>query len=160
MTSRNLEHFFGTMSFKFGKNREVDSRYLNVPVKYLIGYLGSNPDGKDKYEYPSYEEWVLQCQKTIEHFELDEEWDLSREAYEEEKKSGYLEKELVRMGKDKTLCIVDIYGKKFALVAWRNNHTCKVGMTRICKLIYKDKKVYINYRGKLILISDPSGWVW
>ena len=147
---------------KFGKNREADDRYLNVPIKYLTSYRGSNPDGKDKYEYPSYEKWVEESLEIFKKLELDDDdrWDLTREAYEADKESGWIEKELVKKGKDKTLCIVDICGKKNALVAWRNNDTCKMGMTRLCKLVYKGKKVYIKYRGKLILISDPNGWVW
>ena len=43
---------------KFGKNREVDPRYLNVPVKYITGnVVGSNEGGKDKYEVVPFEEW-------------------------------------------------------------------------------------------------------
>lgn len=93
---------------KFGKNREVDNRYLNVPVKYITSkYNGSNEGEKDK-----------------------------------------------------SLCIIDFYGNDKALVGWRNNETCKMGMTRVCKIVHKDGKHYLKYKDKLILISDPYGWVF
>ena len=95
------------MSMKFRKNREVDSRYLNVPVKYVLNYAGAN-DGE----------------------------------------------------KDKTLCIIDFYGKHLALVGWRNAETFSIGKTRLCRVVYKKDKVYIRYKGKDILISDKSGWVF
>ena len=94
------------MSMKFGKNREVNSYYLNVPVKYITNYTGAN-DGE----------------------------------------------------KDKTLCIVDFYGKHLALVGWRNGDTFSVGKTRLCRVIHKNGKAYIRYKGNNILISDESGWV-
>lgn len=148
------------MSQKFKKYREVDHRYLNVPIKYCLNYTGANEDGKDKYDFPSYEEWVKKCQKVVENFGLEWEWDFSKEAYKEEKKSGYMEKELVKTGTDKTLCIVDFYGKDKALVAWRNNNTCKMGMTKMCKVVWKKDKMYLRYRGNLIPLSGTGGWVF
>lgn len=147
---------------KFGKNREVDDLYLNVPVKYIINYTGANEGGKDKYEYPTYEKWVEQSLEIFERngLEDDERWDLTREAYKAEKESGWMEKELVKKGKDKTLCIVDFYGKHLALVGWRNVDTFSVGKTRLCRVIHKNGKVYIRYKGKDILISNKSGWVF
>lgn len=149
---------------KFGKHREVDSRYLNVPVKYILHYTGANEDGKDKYEPISFEEW----KKTMDAW--DETSGLPRHNYTFEgykawvkycEENGYdHHKKLVKEGTDKTLCIVDFYGKDKALVAWRNNNTCKMGMTHLCKVVEKNGKSYIRYRGKLVLISDPSGWVW
>lgn len=99
------------MSRKFEKNREVDSRYLNVPVKYILNYTGANEDGKDKE------------------------------------------------AKDKTLCIIDFYGNDKALVGWRNNKTCKIGMTKIYPVVKKGSKYYLNYKDNLILISNVGGWV-
>ena len=49
---------------KFGKNREVDPLYLNVPIKYILHYTGSNKDGKDKYGPIPFEEW----KKTMEEW--------------------------------------------------------------------------------------------
>lgn len=92
---------------KFRKNREVDKYYLNIPVKYITNYTGSNGGENDK-----------------------------------------------------TLCIIDFFGKSMALVAWRNNDTYKMGMPRLCKVVEKNGKTYIRYKGKLILISDLSGWVF
>ena len=94
------------MSMKFGKNREVDGLYLNVPVKYITSYTGANSDYK------------------------------------------------------KTLCIVDFYGKNLALVGWRNAETFSVGKMRLCRVIHKNDKTYIRYKGKDILISDKCGWVF
>jgi len=150
------------MSIKFGIFREVDHRYLNVPVKYILRYKGANEDGKDKYEYQTYEEWV----ETMADFFARNPWldggkgSLTKEVYEAVKKNGGVGQVCRKEAKDKTLCIVDFYGDKLALVAWRNNRTCKMGMTRICKVVHKNNNVYIQYRGKLILISDPSGWVF
>lgn len=106
------------MSKKFGKHREVDPYYLNVPIKYILNYTGKNEDGKDHY------------------------------------RDGIKIKE----AKDKTLTIVDIYGKN-ALVAWRNNKTYKMGMTKLCPLIWKYGKLYLKYKDTLIQLSDTSGWV-
>ena len=149
---------------KFGKNREVDPLYLNVPIKYILHYTGSNKDGKDKYGPIPFEEWkktmeewdktsgLRPCKYTLEDYKA---W----VKYCEE--NGYNHhKKLIKEGKDKTLCIVDFYGNDKALVAWRNNKTCKMGMTRICKVVDKGNKSYIKYKGKLVLISDPWGWVF
>ena len=150
---------------KFGKNREVDPRYLNVPVKYITHFTGSNEDGKDKYEPIPFEEWKKKMEEWDKLVELPGR-EYTMEGYEawkkycEENGYGYHYKRLVREGKDKTLCIVDFYGKNKALVAWRNNRTCKMGMTRICRVIEENGKTYIQYRGKNILISDPNGWVF
>jgi len=145
---------------KFGKNREVDNNYLNVPIKYLLRQKGSNEDGKDKYRYETYEEWKSGMESWLKNNPWFSDVHLGRETYERWKKEGCLKKILSKEAKDKTLCIVDFYGKKSALVAWRNNKTCKMGMTRLCEVVYKDKQAYIRYRGKLILISDDSGWVF
>ena len=146
---------------KFEKNREVDNRYLNVPVKYILNYTGANEGGKNKYDYPSYEEWVRETKDWLERNpSFKEYFDLSEETYEELKKGGHIEKKLVKKGKDKTLCIVDFYGKHLALVGWRNADTFSVGNTRLCRVIHKNGKTYIRYKGKDILISDKSGWVF
>ena len=132
---------------KFGKNREVDPRYLNVPVKYITHFTGSNEDGKDKYEPIPFEEWKKKMEEWDKLVELPGR-EYTMEGYEawkkycEENGYGYHYKRLVREGKDKTLCIVDFYGKNKALVAWRNNRTCKMGMTRICRVIEENGKTY------------------
>ena len=146
------------MSQKFKKYREVDHRYLNVPIKYCLNYTGANEDGKDKYRPETYEEW----KKGMEEWEKKVGWphrEYSRESYEWLKANGHLREILVKQGTDKTLCIVDFYGKDKALVAWRNNNTCKMGMTKICKVIWKKDKMYLRYKGKLIPLSGTGGWV-
>jgi hypothetical protein len=145
---------------KFGKNREVDKRYLNVPAKYILNYTGANEGGKDKYDYPSYEEWVEEMKEFLDKNPLFKDYlVLNKETFEDFKKSGHVKERLVKKGKDKTLCIVDFYGKHLALVGWRNADTFSVGKTRLCRVIYKNDKVYIRYKGKNIPISDKSGWV-
>jgi hypothetical protein len=67
-------------------------------------------------------------------------------------------KELIK-SKDKTLCIVDFFGKKKALVGWRNNEKCSISMPKICPIVYKKGKGFILYKGKEILFTDSSGWV-
>ena len=149
---------------KFGKNRSVDHRYLNVPVKYIVangGFNGANCDSPDKFRTETFEEWKKRQEEWLEENPIFKKYsDISKEEYESWKKNGLLKEVLVKEGRDKTLCIVDFYGKNKALVAWRNNRKCKMGMTHICPIIYKNKNCYIVYRGKEILISDDSGWVW
>ncbi|MBQ3946092.1 MAG: hypothetical protein II670_10875 [Alphaproteobacteria bacterium] len=159
------------MSRKFGKHREVDYRYLNVPIKYITNYTGKHEDGKNHYRNRTYEEWLDDQHKLAEQFNdvitLEKE-DLSREAYEKELKLyktdelwasiGEHDKVLVKEAKDKTLTIVDIFGKN-ALVAWRNNKTCKMGMTKLCPMIWKHGKLYLKYKDNLIQLSNTGGWV-
>lgn len=152
------------MSKKFEKNRSVDWRYLHVPVKYLTNFKGgANCNRYDKYRYETYEEWkedfswLYDTQEEIDKY-------LSKESYEKAKqfakKNGNGLKEiLVKKGRDKSLVIIDFYGKN-ALVAWRNNNTCKVGMTKLCPCYKKKRQWYIKYRDKEILISNNSGWVF
>jgi hypothetical protein len=146
---------------KFGKNREVDSLYLNVPVKYILRYTGANDGGINHYRPETYEEWKSSMEEFLSRNpNLREFISLSKETYEYLRENGGLKDVLSKKAKDKTLCIVQFYGKKSALVAWRNNNTYKMGMTRLCKVVEKNGKVYIEYKGKLVLISDPSGWVF
>lgn len=156
------------MSKKFDKNRSVDWRYLHVPLKYITNFKGgSNCDRADRYRKETYEEWK---EDMIKHFSyiydsqevIDKE--LTKECFEHiqkwEDENGYLGKRiLVKEGRDKSLCIIDFYGKN-ALVAWRNNKTCKVGMTRLCPCYKKKNQWYIKYKDKEILISNNSGWVF
>lgn len=149
------------MSRKFEKNREVDSRYLNVPVKYILNYTGANEDGKDKYEFVSYEEWLKEINDFITEnpvFES-ERCFLTKKTYQEEKDMGLVRKKKIKEAKDKTLCIIDFYGNDKALVGWRNNKTCKMGMTKIYPVVKKGSKYYLNYKDNLILISNVGGWV-
>ena len=159
------------MSKKFGKHREVDSCYLNVPIKYILNYTGQHEDGKDHYRDKTYEEWLIDQHHLAEQFPdiiSTETQDLSHEAYEKELKL-YKKDETwdflrehnrikVKEAKDKTLTIVDIYGKN-ALVAWRNNKTCKMGMTKLCPLVWKHGKLYLKYKDNFIQLSDTGGWV-
>jgi len=147
---------------KFGKNREVDSQYLNVPCKYL-NYDGANCNSKPVYRYETYEEWKESMNDFIydnpifEYFKNK----LSKKDYENWKKKGlYMKKILVKKGRDKSLCIIDFYGKNLALVGWRNNNTYKMGMTKMCKIVWRKNKGYIDYNGKLLPFTDKYGWVF
>lgn len=157
------------MSNKFEKNRSVDWRYLHVPLKYLLNFKGANCDRYPKYREESYEEW----KNSMKEWYIRNNWyeenseelekELSKEVFEgvkeQQKKWGHEPKQiLVDKGRNKTLCIIDFYGKN-ALVAWRNNDTCKVGMTKICPIVIKNGKSYIRYKGKNIIFSDNSGLV-
>ena len=155
------------MSKKFEKNRSVDWRYLHVPVKYLTNFKGGeNHYRAPKYREETYEEWKAGMIKSFGYiYDTPEkiEKELSKEVFEGVRKwqreNDYNIKEiLVDEGKDKTLCIIDFYGKN-AVVAWRNNKTCKVGITRLCPCYKKKGKWYIKYKDKEILISNDSGWV-
>lgn len=142
---------------KFGKNREVDSRYLNVPYKYL-NYRGANCNSKPIYRYETYEEWKERMNDFIDANCLIN--NLTKKDYENSKNNSiYVKKILVKEGRDKSLCIVDFFGKNLALVGWRNNNTYKIGMTKICKIVWRKNKGYINYNGKLLLFTDKYGWV-
>ena len=50
---------------KFSKNREVDSRYLNVPVKYMSGIRGADTMSNSKPDieggYKRYVEFCKTC---------------------------------------------------------------------------------------------------
>lgn len=156
------------MSKKFEKNRSVDWCYLHVPLKYITNFKGSNCNRYPKYKEESYEEWRDTMREwltknkwydTQEEIERETTREVFEAVREQNKKWGITPKiALVDKGKDKTLCIIDFYGKN-ALVAWRNNQSCKVGMTKLCPCYKKKGKWYIKYKGKEILISNNSGWV-
>ncbi len=148
------------MSKKFNKNREVDSLYFNVPIKYILNYNGKNTSGYNKYREETYEEWKKRQEEWIIKNPIFKDFlNINLKTYNSWKKEGLLEKKLTKKGVDKTLCIIDFYGKNKALVGWRNNTTCKMGMTHICNVFTKNNKVYLKYKDKDILISNNSGWV-
>jgi len=158
------------MSKKFEKNRSVDWRYLHVPLKYLLNFKGANCNKYPKYRNETYEEWkngMLEwyaknnwMNETKEEIEKYVTKEMFEEVKRQEKKWGQEPKQiLVDKGRNKTLCIIDFYGKN-ALVAWRNNDSCKIGMTRLCQCYKKKNKWYIKYKDKEILISDNNGWVF
>lgn len=151
---------------KFGKNRSVDYRYLNVPIKYILNYTGQHEDGKDHWRNITYEEWREETKKFYKDFDGSDatEDQLCREEYDAcmkfaDELGSQTYKIKTKEAKDKTLCIVDIFGKKKALVAWRNNKTCKMGMTRLCPLIWEHGKLYLKYKDNMILLSGTGGWV-
>lgn len=158
------------MSKKFEKNRSVDWRYYHVPLKYLTKFKGgANCDRSPKYREQSYEEWkeqMIDWYAKSGWYDTQEEIDkaVTKEVFEAVKKQqkewGHEpEMILVDKGRDKSLCIIDFYGKK-ALVAWRNNNSCKIGIPKLCPCYKKKNQWYIKYKDKEILISDRSGWVF
>ena len=54
---------------------------------------------------------------------------------------------------DKTLAIIQLFGRKGALCAWRNEESCKMGMVRMYPTFVKNKKLYLAYKGRNICIS-------
>jgi hypothetical protein len=163
---------------KFGKNRSVDIRYLNVPYKYLTSIDGQHeaPKLDKKMTLAEYrqmrkelaESWVDLGEKMPSDEEVRADYKaLSKQAHKkgEEGLDAYLilqkRKPIeVMKNKDKTLCIVDFFGKKKALVGWRNNEKCSISMPKICPIVYKKGKGFILYKGKEILFTDSSGWVF
>lgn len=57
----------------------------------------------------------------------------------------------------KEFCIIEFYGNR-ALCGWRNNETCKVGKTFLCKIVRKGKKTGIIYKDKFYQLGR-YGWV-
>jgi hypothetical protein len=163
---------------KFGKNRSVDIRYLNVPYKYLTSIDGQHeaPKLDKKMTLAEYrqmrkelaESWADLGEKMPSDEEVRADYKaLSKQAHKkgEEGLDAYLilqkRKPIeVMKNKDKTLCIVDFFGKKKALVGWRNNEKCSISMPKICPIVYKKGKGFILYKGKEILFTDSSGWVF
>ena len=159
------------MSKKFDKNRSVDWSYYHVPLKYLLKFKGgANCDRAVKYREETYEEWkkgMLEWYAKSGWYDTQEEIDkaVTKEVFEAVKKQqkewGHEPKQiLVDKSRDKTLCIIEKKKKKRALVAFRNNNTCKIGIPKICPIIVKKGKWYIRYKDKDILFSDDSGWVF
>ncbi|WQJ53455.1 MAG: hypothetical protein [Wendovervirus sonii] len=153
---------------KFEKYRAVDNHYLNVPYKYILDYNGSNMNPKYKVfsrdeafeqwgkENPDdYNKWISGCPNDVD----------AQIEYEKigKKINAYfdaLEQANNLKNRNKTLCIVDFFGKNKALVAWRNNKTYKMGMTRLCKIIHKKQGRYLLYKGHEIFIDQSNGWVF
>lgn len=148
---------------KFDKNRSVWSHWLSVPTVYMLNATGSNTEKKTKKKrvLMTYEEAKKRNDELNEKFP-NLKVNYTRELYDEfvKKNDPYIYKEVEVEGEaDKTLAIIQFYGDK-ALVGWRNNDTAKMGMTRLCPIIKKDKKTYLIYRGRKIEISHKKGgWV-
>lgn len=162
---------------KFGKNRSVDRRYYNVPYKYLTSIEGQHEatNMERKMTLAEYKKMRQElCERWAEFGEempSDEEVKadykaLSKQARKNDEDGSLAysmlkyrkPKELIK-SKDKTLCIVDFFGNKYALVGWRNNSSCSISMPKLYKLIKKNGKYYVKYKDKLIKISGGSGWV-
>ena len=148
---------------KFDKNRSVWSHWLSVPTVYMLDATGSNTEKKTKKKrvLMTYEEAKKRNDELNGKFPSLK-VNYTRELYDEfvKKNDPYIYKEVEVEGEaDKTLAIIQFYGDK-ALVGWRNNDTAKMGMTRLCPIIKKDKKTYLIYRGRKIEISHKKGgWV-
>jgi len=154
---------------KFEKYRSVNEYYLNVPYKYITNYDGANmnPTYKVFSREDALNAWA---EKNPEDYKIfDETFCTSdtklREIHEEigqhiEEYIDKLEEKNELKNCDKTLCIVDFFGKHLALVAWRNNNTCTMGMPKLCRLKNKNNHVYLIYKGKEIRIDEHTGWVF
>ena len=149
---------------KFGKHRSVDPRYYNVPYKYLTSVRGKNVDGKDKWRYETYEEFRAKYKDRWGKDITEEEFKAAIKYYKEnrpdwDRDGDIREKIILKEGKDKSLCIVDFFGKKLALVGWRNNKTYSISMPKVYPIIWEGKKGYILYHDQKLLFTDKWGWV-
>lgn len=150
---------------KFGKYREVDSRYYNVPYKYITSFKGQHETPK-AFRTMTLKEWKDEYKSFYEEIYGREYTDKElKEIYKgclKDNEFGIIETkksmELIK-NKDKTLCIVDFFGKSKALVGWRNNDRCTISMPKLCPIVKKGKEYYILYKGRKIIISNTSGWV-
>jgi hypothetical protein len=147
---------------KFGKYRSVYDTWYTVPTVYMLEEQGANMGkySKIKKVLMTYNEAKAEFDKWKVNHELFKDDEYDREAYELEKEHGLCYKEVEEKGEaDKTLAIIQFYGNK-ALVGWRNNDRCTMGMTRLCPIINKGKKSYLLYRGRKLEISHKKGgWV-
>lgn len=135
---------------KFGKNRSVDSGWLGTPVKYCFGVKG-------KYTNRKYKELKIPESELNSLDIFSDEWD---EKYKELKEK-YLNPQLIlKQDYNKDFVIIEFYGKSKCLCAWRNNITCKVGMTFVCPIIKRNKKYYVKYKNQLISLETNYGWVF
>lgn len=149
---------------KFGKYREVNRHYLDIPYKYIMTYTGANED--PTFKNFSEEAFIEQWEKK--NPELNEEWCKEEYGTPRWREISHIFNAALMTAKanankeykSKDLCIVDFFGKNFALVAWRNNETCKVGMPRLCRIKHTKNGRYLLYKNQEIFIDDNSGWVW
>lgn len=147
---------------KFGKDRAVDPRWLNVPIKYMTEVKGSDTESKRR-EVPA--ETVEEAYNEYKAWCADMDWDddMTLEQYREcvEKGEIALRMKSIPPKNDKDFCILEL-SKRQATCAWRNNQTCKVGMTFVCKVDeHKDGTVGIVYKDKFYPINkSTSGWVF
>lgn len=138
---------------KFWKNRSVDSGWLGTPVKYCFGVKGDHTNKKYKeLKIPDHE---LEKLDRLDIFS--DEW----EELHKELKKKYLNPQLIlKQNYNKDFVVIEFYGKFRCLCAWRNNLTCKVGITFICPIIRRNKKYYIKYKNQLISLETNYGWVY
>lgn len=149
---------------KFGKYREVSKYYLDIPYKYIMTYTGANEDPtfKNFSEEEFDKEWRKHNDKLNEEWKalepFSDRWNEILNIYKAAWKTA--EANANKAYRSKDLCIVDFFGKNLALVAWRNNETCKVGMPRLCRIKHTKNGRYLLYKNQEIFIDDTSGWVF
>lgn len=144
---------------KFGKDRSVSPNWLHVPVKYMTEVNGSLTQSQSRYELT--DEYV--SKRYEDYVKFMNEIDIEPITVEEFKQS-LLEDgdcgEYIPPKNDKDFCIVELH-KHSAVCAWRNNQTCKIGMSFKCKVeTKKDGTIGIVYKDKFYPINkSSSGWV-
>ena len=141
---------------KFSKNREVDSRYLNVPVKYISGIKGADTMSNSKPDieggYKRYVEFCKTCGDSEDEI-------ISLKEFTESVKDGWGSVDCLPPRNDKTFCILELT-KRWALCGWRNNEKYSVGIPFKCRVIKKNGNIGIVYKDKFYPINDPYGWVF
>lgn len=152
---------------KFGKNRSVDSNWLNVPIKYMLEIKSSDTKSKSGKEIPdetweeSYNNYVTFCNDLDLEPEPFNEYKTNCIKNYEENGIQPLKMKSIPPKHDKTFCILEL-SKHIATCAWRNNQTCKCGMTFTCKVEkHNDGTIGIIYKDKFYPINkSSSGWVF
>ena len=154
---------------KFRRNRSVGPGWLNTPIKYCSEVKGkyTNPKSDNTREITdNFFNWEDVSGK-ISKSELDsleiwsDSWnDFYDKLYEDYLIKPYLKLHPRKKKLNKDFVIIEFYGKSKCLCAWRNNLTCKIGMTFLCPIIKKNKKYYVKYKNQLINLETKYGWVY
>ena len=157
---------------KFRRNRSVDPGWLNTPIKYCSEVKGkyTNPKSDNTREitdnFFNWEDVSGKISKSeLEKLDSLEIWsdswnDFYDKLYEDYVIKPYLKLHPRKKKLNKDFVIIEFYGKSKCLCAWRNNPTCKIGMTFLCPIIRKNKKYYVKYKNQLINLETKYGWVY
>ena len=155
--SGNSENFhggkFADLEFCYKKANGEDNRIEHKKVSFVIKHLKNNGFPKELYNCVDSIHDIFMNSFNV-HL-TDEQYDLFEFILDKADGINVAVKE-----KDKSFVILDFYGNKKALCAWRNNKDCKIGITFLCPCDLKAKKPFIFYKGKKIYIGNSNGWVF
>ena len=154
---------------KFGKNREVSPRWLDVPIKYMLQFTDGSNVGTPSRSVPmtikeEYEDYLKNFTKWDDDDEPEtfEEYKAYKEKWlsecSEDEKWLYQPTKYVPAKHDKTFCIIEM-SKKWVICGWRNNERCSIGMPIRCPIVRRKGHTGIIYKDKFYPIDGHSGWV-